>query len=521
MFQINGFLPETSGFQIMNSNRSLYLKRNTVWSLILQITTVVCGFILPKFILGAFGSEANGLINSVTNFLGFISLCELGVGAVIPANLYRPIAENDMDKISAVMASAQRFYRTVAFILAAYVLILIGFYPFLVSDKFSFLYTASIIIIIAASSFARYFFGIICNLLLKSYQKQYVSFALEVATIVANLLFSIILIKCGFDLIIVKLVSSLVFISRPLILTFYVKKHYKLNLKIKYDKEPIKQKWNGITHQIALVVQEKSGAVILTMFSTLSNVSVYAVYYMIVNGIKSVLSSLTIGVSSFLGDILAKDETENLKKSFSKFEWITHTVSTYLFSVAGILLVPFVKVYTKGLADSDIYITPLFSALICIAFAIGCIQLPYSTLTQVAGHFKQTQQSAVIESALNIVISVLAVLKFGLAGVAIGALISLLYKLLYLSTYLMKNIIFIKPINFAKQILVDIISAALMVLSATWLEMKAVSLRACIMLGLPVALICLIISLVINLIFYKEQLISILQPISNKFRREK
>lgn len=504
---------------MLESKRSLYLKKNTFWSLVLQVTSIVCSLILPRFILGEYGSEVNGLISSITQFLGFISLCELGVGAVVPANLYRPIAEKDMDKVSAVVASAQRFYRIIAFILIGYVLTLVGFYPILVSDSFDFIFTVSIIFIIAIATFARYFFGIAYTLLLKSYQKQYIPFILESTTLILNLIISIILIKCGFSIITVKLVSSIIFIMRPLFITAYVKKNYKLNLKIKYEGEPIKQKWNGMAQHFALVVQEKADTVILTFLSTLTCVSVYGIYHMIVNGIKSLLNSLTIGFSSYLGDILASDESSALRKAFSKFEWVTHTASTYLFSVAGILAVPFVKVYTSGLPDSGEYITPVFSAVICCAFAVGCIQLPYNTLVQVAGHFRQTQASAIVEPSMNIVISVLLVSKFGLVGVAIGTLVSMLYRLIYLSVYLVKNIIHITPKGFVKQIFIDLLSSGAMLISVSWLRLTDTSYIGWILLALPVALICLAVCLLINLIFYKELLISNIKPILNKFRR--
>ena len=133
----------------MKNKRSVYLKRNTVMSLTFEALTIICGFILPRFILGAFGSETNGLVSSITHFLGFISLCELGMGAVVPASLYRPLAEKNMDRVSAVVASAQKFYRIIAAILLGYIMVLVGVYPLAVKDSFDFIFSASLILIIS------------------------------------------------------------------------------------------------------------------------------------------------------------------------------------------------------------------------------------------------------------------------------------------------------------------------------------------------------------------------------------
>lgn len=61
---------------------------NMISGLILQLFTLVSGFILPKIILIYFGSEVNGLVSSLNQFLSYITLVEGGITGVIVANLY-------------------------------------------------------------------------------------------------------------------------------------------------------------------------------------------------------------------------------------------------------------------------------------------------------------------------------------------------------------------------------------------------------------------------------------------------
>ena len=82
---------------------------NTVVSLIYQIVAFVCGFILPKYFLTYYGSSVNGLVSSITQFLGFITLAEAGVGAVVQSALYKPLADRDNEQISRIMISSDRF----------------------------------------------------------------------------------------------------------------------------------------------------------------------------------------------------------------------------------------------------------------------------------------------------------------------------------------------------------------------------------------------------------------------------
>ena len=79
-----------------------------------------------------------------------------------------------------------------------------------------------------------------------------------------------------------------------------------------------------------------------------------------------------------------------------------------------------------------------------------------------AGHYKQTQWSAIIEAAINIVVSVVLVFNFGLIGVAIGTLAAMAYRTVYLAWYLSRNIIYRNLRHFLKHILTDAACVALL-----------------------------------------------------------
>ena len=63
--------------------RSKKAVKNIVTSLLQQLVSIICGLIVPRAIIGAFGSNVNGLIASITQFLGYITLLEVGIGPVI------------------------------------------------------------------------------------------------------------------------------------------------------------------------------------------------------------------------------------------------------------------------------------------------------------------------------------------------------------------------------------------------------------------------------------------------------
>lgn len=501
------------------------LALNTTTSLFYQVVTIICGFILPRLILKSFGSEVNGLVNSIIQFLAIISFLELGVGAVIQSSLYKPLAEKDDKQISRIVVSGQKFFSKLAKILLAYVLILMISYPFIANQKFGFMYTATMIGVISLSSFAQYYFGIINSLLLTADQKGYVSYLSQTITLIMNTLACFILIKFGVGIHLVKLVTSLIYAIRPLILAIYVIRNYNLNWNIKYTKEPIKQKWNGVAQHVSAVVLDGTDNIVLTVFSDLKDVSIYSVYSLVTSGVKQLLLSMTNGIQALMGEMWAKQELDELRAFFSWIEWILHTGTILIFGITSALIVPFVQVYTNGVSDVD-YVQPIFAMLIVVANAGHCLRLPYNIMILAGGHYKETQNNYIVASALNIIISIFAVKRWGLVGVAIGTVIAMFYQTFWMAWYDSKNLIKWPFKNFLKQVFVDglIIVALHLFINLsfvkTWFEMKSITYSSWLFLAIKITILVMIICVIINMVFYRTHIDAVVKKSVNKIKKQ-
>ena len=465
-----------------------------------------------------FGTEINGLVNSITQFLGLISFLELGVGAVVQSSLYKPLADKDEDSVSKIIASADKFFKKLGFILFIYVIILVIFYPIFVNQNFGFFYVAFLVVVLSISSFAQYLFGIVNRLLLTADQKGYIQYTVQTIAVILNTFACFVLIYLGCGIHIVKLVTSLIYLMQPSLVYLYVKNHYRINKKIKYTVEPIKQKWNGIAQHVAAVILDSTDIVVLSTFATLTDVSIYSVYFFVVKGVKQLFLSMTNGITSLIGELWAKQELENLKNLFGWIEWIIHTGTTYVFGVTAILIVPFVQVYTNGVNDAN-YIQPLFGTLIVLANAGHCLRLPYNIMILAGGHYKQTQGNYIIAALLNIVISVLAVKSFGLIGVTFGTLTAMLYQTVWMAYYDSNNFIKWPFKNFIKQFMVDIVSFLMMYFATKIFVLYTVSYVGWILLAVEVSLVGLVITMFINLIFYKKYINKLYKGIRSKIGR--
>ena len=114
----------------MRSKKAL---KNIIVSLFQQFIAIICGLVLPRAIIKSYGSNVNGLISSITQFLAYIALLESGIGPVIKSVLYKPIAEKDKSQIEKILKSAQKFFNLIAYIFIAYLMVLCIVYPRLVN----------------------------------------------------------------------------------------------------------------------------------------------------------------------------------------------------------------------------------------------------------------------------------------------------------------------------------------------------------------------------------------------------
>lgn len=485
--------------------RKLLLAKNTAASLIAQITTLICGFILPRLFLQHYGSEVNGLVNSISQFLSVIAFLELGVGAVVQSSLYKPLAEKDNQQISKVMVSANKFFQRLARILLVYVISLMIIYPYIANQNFGFIYTATLIAAISISSFAQYYFGIVNSLLLNADQRGYIQYNAQTVTIILNTIVCAIMISMNGTIQVVKLVTSIIYLARPIILQIYVNNHYKINWKIEYTQEPIKQKWNGVAQHVASVVLDGTDTIVLTVFSTLSNVSIYSVYFLVVKGVKTLFLSVTNGIQALIGELWAKQELDQLKSFFGWIEWLIHTGTTYVFSCTAALIVPFIQVYTLGIRDAN-YIQPTFAILLTLANAMHCLRLPYNIMVLAAGHYKQTQRNYIVAAILNIVVSVLTVKIWGLIGVAIGTLVAMTYQTIWLAIYDSRHFIYWPLKKVIRQFLVDIISSFLIISFGSHIVLKDITYFNWFFMAIKVAIVALFVAFCLNSLFYRSKM---------------
>lgn len=485
---------------------------NTLFSLLLEAVTLISGFIVPRLLIGTFGSEMNGMLHSITSFIGYITILQSGVGSVIKAALYKPLAKKDYHTLNIIIATVGDFFKKIAFITIGYVLLLAVGYPVLYAENHEFFFTASLVIIIGLSTIAQYYFGIVYQMLVEADMRSYIYSALQIATIIIHTVLTVVLIQLECSIHTVKLASALVFVMRPIVLNLYVHKKYPLNHHVQKDPSLLKQRWEGFAHAIAYFIHSKTDIFVLSTFSKLENVSVYGVYAMITTGLTAFVKAIDKAVGAVLGNIIASEERENLRLTFGAYNTFMHIVATTLFATAAVTGCAFIQIYTAGISDSN-YIQPVFCFILISAEFLYCLRLPYNSVIYAAGLFKETRNSALTEAVINLCLSCLLVFRFGLIGVAIGTLAAMTYRIIYFLIFMKKHILML-PFSFqCKRLLLTLGFYTLTVFSASLLPCSADSYLAWFLYAGGVFASVFVITLLMNWLFFRKDL----QILLNKF----
>lgn len=411
----------------MNINNHNITLLNIVASLMMQIISVISALIVPRLILETFGSNANGLVSSISQFLNYITLVEGGITGVIAANLYKPLVDHDDKKLSSILTTARIFYRKIGILFSVYS-ITVGFvYPLLVNTNYDYYYVVVLTLVLSIGLMLQYMFSLTYTTLLNADKKVYVvSFAAAILT-GANIALTLLVINIYPDLIALKFANAMLFALQPLFYGVYIKKHYNINWKADKDNTVISQRWNGFAINVAFFIHTSTDITLLTLLSDLKTVSIYSVYYLIVSKISVVLYSLVSGIEPTIGQAYALGDEKRLNEKLDLYEFVILISVGYLFSLTGMLIAPFVMIYTRGIMDANYY-QPIFGAVLVLAEAMYLLRAPHVSLAYAANKFKEITVPAYIEAAINITVSVALIRKIGLIGIAIGTLIGMIYR---------------------------------------------------------------------------------------------
>jgi len=141
---------------------------------------------------------------------------------------------------------------------------------------------------------------------------------------------------------------------------------------------------------------------------------------------QTFITSITSSFSFALGQMFQVDK-DKFNKIYNAYETVYIMGTFIIYTLMAVFLLPLIQIYTKGIKDANytnVYLVFLF--VLMNLFSNG--KLPANHVLEYAGKFEETRSHAVIEMLINIVVSVLAIIKWGICGALFGTIIALIYR---------------------------------------------------------------------------------------------
>lgn len=409
-------------------SRTEQFVKNTLATGLLQIITMISGFIIPKIMLVYFGSEVNGIVTSITQFIAYLTLLEAGLSGATVFSLYKPIAAGDTDAVNRILVAAKNLYYKTGHLFSCMVILCAAAYPFFIhTGKLDYGELFCLFCILGVNGVLEFYTLAKYRALLTADQKTYVISLASIAQVVLNVAIVAGLSLEGCSIVIVRGAAVLAIFARTYILWRYCRRRYRfLDFSVSPNNEAMKQRWNALYLQILGAIHQGAPILIATFCLSLLDVSVYAIYNLVILGLNSLLGIFMTGLISGFGDLIAREEKAAFHKAFREFEFLYNITITIIYSTMLFVYLPFIGLYTKG---SDIsYLYPIFAFLMTVNGYAYNIKNPFGMLVISAGKYKETRVPTSIQGAIELVGGIVLSLLWGLNGLVIGSILSNLYR---------------------------------------------------------------------------------------------
>ena len=502
-------------------NRTKKFMYNSIATAVYQIAVMLVGFVTPRILLQFYGSEMNGLVSSINQFITYFSLVEAGIAGAAVYSLYKPIADNDKKAISSIVSAAKKFYIQSGGIFTLLVIGMAVLYPFFVkTTELSFVAEMVLIVVLGAKGFLEFFTLAKYRVILTADQKTYIISNASTIYIILQMIIIVILSSLKVNITVVYAVAILALCARSLFLMIYVKKHYSY---INYNAEPnvkaLDKRWDALFLQILQAVQSGAPVILATIFTTLQDVSVYTVFNMVFVGINGVLNIFVNGLSAGFGDVIARKQKDTLQKTTKEFEYSYYIIITIVYAVTAIMIMPFVKLYTTGINDAN-YNQPLLGLLFTLNGLLYNLKTPQGMLVISAGLYKETRLQNSIQAAIIVVGGIILAPFLGLVGILIASCLSNLYRDIDLAIFIPRKVTKLPVKDTAKRmLLVIVLSIVIYMPFVIFLTINTNGYIQWILQAIVVTLYATIITVLVNYLIDKDEFKLVIERIKNLVKR--
>ena len=403
------------------------IKYNLLSGILYQIVLIALSFILPRLYLENFGSEVNGVLSTVKQIFVYMLLLESGIGLATTQALYKPVAEKDHNKVSSVISATNIYYRKIGIIYLAVVLLIAFVYAYIIPTSIDSEVLFGIIILTALPVLFSYFLQAKYRILLEVDGRKYVITNSETILQLLSNIGKILVLLLTDSLLLIQLVYCSLSLLQLLYVYVHAKRRYDwLDVKAKPDFEAISQRKSVLVHQVSGMVFNNTDILLLSFLCDFKVVSVYTIYNIFFSQVQTFITSVISGFSFALGQMFHTDRDKFIRV-YNVYETVYIMATFIIYTLMAVFLLPLIQIYTQGIEDAN-YTNSYLIILFVIMNLLSNGKLPSNHVLEYSGKFEETRSHAIWEMTINIVVSVVSIIKWGICGAILGTIVALLYR---------------------------------------------------------------------------------------------
>ncbi len=412
-----------------NATRTQHTIRSILSGLVNRFVRLLSPFIIRTIIVRVLGEQYLGLSSLYVSILDVLNLTELGIGAAIVYSMYKPVAEEDTDKICRLLAFYRKCYHVIGFVVLGIGLVVLPFVPHLIEgeypDTINIYYLYLIYLVNTVISYFMYAYK---NALLSATQRTDVTNSASTVVGIIQFVLQAIALLVTYNYYWYAICLPIATVINNLLTAYLTSKLYpeyvcKGSIASE-EKKGLFQNVKGLVYQkVGGVVLKSVDSVVISMFLGLAILARYENYILIINAIVSFLGILQSALIPSVGNsIVTEDKTKNLH-DYRKLNFLMMIVCAWCSICLLCLFQPFMRLWMgekRMLSDGMVVLFAIYF------FIHHWMDMTYVYL-EAAGLWWDRRYFTLVAAGVNLGSNLLLVNLIGLPGVLISTIISVLF----------------------------------------------------------------------------------------------
>lgn len=412
----------------MKESRTKNTIKNIIVDFLNKVVVLIFPFIIRTILINNLGAEYLGLNSVFTSILQVLNLTELGFSSAIVFSMYKPIAKNDTDTICALMNLYKKIYKIIGIIILILGLCVMPFLHKFINGTYPAEINIYILYLIyLLNTVITYFLFAYKSALLVAHQKSNIISAVNSIICIIQYSVQIVVLCLWKNYYIYILINTVTSVLNNVIIAYIVGKKYPMyncRGEINTDeKKKIRKRVYGLMIQkICATTRNSLDSIFLSAFLGLKIVAIYSNYYVIMNAVLSILSIITASMIASIGNSIVTESIEKNYRDMNKFNFIYMWISGWSTICLLCLYQPFMEIWM----GADYMFS--FDVVVCICIYFYSLKMGdiLSAYTQASGIWWEGRYKAILETIFNIILNYILGKYFGVYGIILATVISLL-----------------------------------------------------------------------------------------------